>query len=400
MNNVPELSLCFNPDQATTFLLDMLRSSTNPLLSKLQLNVRPLLWGGYKQELVTMALQNSGSDISQVGFPLTEDLIAMNALLPISGQLIQKLGGQLAFHPVVWEIAHRHQEDRLWSMPWLIDPRALFYWKDIVDQAGINPDAAFASAEGMEDACQRMKAKGVEYPWVLGMADKFVVIHAITSWVWGKGGDFILPKGNRAVFLEPAALEGIEAFFRLGQYMPRENLSFRSAESHRFFIERKAAVTIGDYGSLKKFRAAIPPELRDLLGVALPPGPPLLAGSDLVVWRHSRKDHEVAHALSILFSTEVQIKYSDYMGALPVTEEALENLAEPGDSNMDVFIETLDKGRLFATTKFGGMLELQLAAGLTELWANLSQNPSENLKEIIQKSLEPVRRRFDMMNEK
>lgn len=398
--NPPELSLCFNSDQNASFLLDMLSASTNPLLNKLQLSVRPLLWGDYKQELVTMALKNSGADISQVGFPLTEDLIAMNALLPISGQLIQKLGGRLAFHPVVWEIAHRHQEDQLWSIPWLVDPRVLFYWKDMVDQANVNPHAAFASTEGMEDACQRMKTKGVEYPWVLGMADKFVMIHAITSWVWGKGGDFILPKGNRAVFLEEAALDGIEAFFRLGQYMPRENISFSAAESHSFFVERKAAITVGDYGCLKRFSAAIPAEMRHLLGVALPPGPPLLAGSDLVVWRHSRKDHEVAHALSILFSTEVQIKYSDYMGALPVTEEALENLAEPSDANMDILIETLDKGRLFATTKFGGMLEVQLAAGLTELWANLSQNPSEDLKEIIRKSLEPVRRRFDMMNEK
>ena len=347
-----------------------------------------------------MALQNSGVDMSQVGFPLTEDLIAMNALLPISGQIIQKLGGRLAFHPTVWNIANRHQEDHVWALPWLVDPRALFYWKDMVDQADVSLDTAFASVDQMEDTCQHMKAKGIEYPWVLGMADKFVTIHAITSWVWGKGGDFIQPKDNHAAFLEQAALEGMEAFFRLGQYMPQENISFSASESHRFFAERKAAMTIGDYGSLAKFRAAVSPEIRDLLGVALPPGPPLLAGSDLVIWRHSRKDNEVAHVVSIMFSTEVQIKYSDYMGGLPVTKDALENLAESGDSNIDTFIETLNVGRLFATTKFGGMLEMQLALGLTDLWANLLQYPSGDLKGTIKKTLGPIQRRFDMMNEK
>ncbi len=81
--SIPELSLCFNSDQKSSFLLDMLKSSANPLLRKLQLHVRPLPWGEYKQALVSMALQNSSADMSQVGFPLTEDLLAMNALLPI-----------------------------------------------------------------------------------------------------------------------------------------------------------------------------------------------------------------------------------------------------------------------------------------------------------------------------
>jgi len=329
---------------------------------------------------------------------LTEDLISMNVLLPIPAQLIAKIGGQSAFHPTVWKIANRHQEGRLWSMPWLMDPRALFYWKDMVDKAGVNPNAAFASTEGMEDTCQRMKDKGVEYPWVLGMADKFVMIHSIASWVWGKGGDFILPKDNRAVFLEQAALDGMEAFFRLGQYMPQENISFGASESHRFFVERKAAATIGNYGALNSFRAAVPAEMRDLLGVSLPPGPPLLAGSDLVIWRHSRKDDEVAQLLSALFSTDVQIKYSDYMGDLPVTKDALESLGESKDAEIDTFIETLNTGRLFSTTKFGGMLENQLSTGLMELWANLLKNPPDNLRESIQRTLEPLQRRFDMMN--
>jgi multiple sugar transport system substrate-binding protein len=397
--NIPELSLCFNPDQKSSFLLDLLSSSANPSLSNLHLNIHPLLWEDYKEELITIALYNRGSDISQVGFPLTEDLISMNALLPISGQLIKKIGGQSAFHPTVWNIANRHQEGKLWALPWLMDPRAIFYWKDLVDKADVTLETAFASAEGMENVCQRMKAKGVEYPWVLGMADKFVMVHAIPSWVWGKGGDFISAESEQAIFLEKAALDGIEAFFRLRQYMPPESHSLSASQSHRFFIERKAAATMGSYGSLSSFRAAVAPEMQEMLEVALPPGPPLLAGSDLVLWRHSRKEDEVANLLDALFSTEVQIKYAEYVGDLPVTKDALENLGKSGDTNIHTFIETLNKGRVFAVTKFGGLLELQLAAGLKGLWANLSENPPDDLRETIQRSLEPIRRRFDMLHQ-
>ena len=232
--NIPELSLCFNPNQQSSFLLDLLKSSTNPLINKLQINIHPMLWGDYKKNLVEMALRNSGSDMSQVGFPLTGDLIGMNALLPIAGQFITKIGGQTALHPICLEHCKPPPGRSSLSMPWLIDPRAIFYWKDMVDKTGASPHTAFASPEQMEDTCQRMKAKGIEYPWILGMADKFVVIHAIASWVWSKGGDFTLPKGNHAVFLEPPALDGMEAFFRLSQYMPPENLSFSASRISPF----------------------------------------------------------------------------------------------------------------------------------------------------------------------
>ncbi len=398
--NIPEISLCFNPDQDASFLSNLLKSSTNPVLNKIQLNIRPLSWGEYKQALVDMALHNTGSDMSQVGFPLTEDLVGMNALLPIAGKFMAKIGGESALHPTVWRIANRHQEGRLWSMPWLMDPRAIFYWKDMLNQADVNPDKAFASAENMENTFERMQAKGIKFPWVLGMKDKFVLIHSLPSWVWGKGADFISLKGNRAMFLQQDALDGIESYFRLSRYMPPENVSFGSSESHQFFVDRKAAATIGDFGALGKFRAAVSPEMRHLLGVALPPGPPLLAGSDLVVWRHTRKDEEVSHLLNALFSTEVQIKYSEYMGCLPVTLDALESLGDAKDDGVDMFIDVLSKGRVFATTKFGGMLELQLAITLIQVWAELAQNPTENLRETLRKSLEPVQRRFDMINER
>lgn len=397
--NPAELSLCFIPEQDSSYLLGLLKDSSDPALSKLQVDIHPMLWEDYKQEVISMALHNRGSDVSQVGFPLTDDLISMNALLPIPPQLIAKIGGEGAFHPTIWNIASRHKESRLWALPWLVDPRAIFYWKDMVDKAGLDAAVAFQTAESMEDACRRIKGEGIESPWVLGMADRFVIIHSIVSWVWGKGGDFISPDGKRAIFLEKDALDGMEAYFRLGQYMPANSHTLTATDAQRIFTERKAALTLGPYGSLKSFLAAVPADKRELLGVVLPPGPPLVAGSDLVLWRHSRKPDEVAQLISVLFSNEVQIKYAAYLGHLPVTKEALEQIATNGDQNTHTFIETLNKGRLFTATKFAGMLEAQLSAGLAGLWANLAQHPSENIRDVIQNALQPLRRRFETLQE-
>jgi multiple sugar transport system substrate-binding protein len=279
----------------------------------------------------------------------------------------------------------------------MVDPRALFYWKDMVDAAGVNAETAFQTAENMQTACQRMKDSGMEAPWVLGTADKFVIIHSIVSWVWGKGGDFISPDDNRAIFLDKAALDGLEAYFRLAQYMPDAGRPLSVAVAKRLFVERKAAVTLGPYGSLNGFLAATPAEFHDLLGVALPPGPHLIAGSDLIVWHYSQKIDEISRLLTVLFSTNVQVKYAEYLGDLPVTNEALDHLAKSTDPNVRTFITTLDKGRIFSTTKFAGMLEVHLAATLTRLWADLYERPPDNLREYLREGLDPVRRRFDAL---
>ena len=392
-----ELSLCFNHDQQSTYLSELLKSSAGQSLADLQVNIHPMLWDDYKQEITMMALYGRGSDVSQVGFPLTDDLIAMNALQPALPQLLAKIGGEGALHPTIRKIARRHEAGLIWGLPWMVDPRALFYWKDMVDTAGVNAETAFQTTESMEAACQRMKESGIEAPWVLGLADKFVIIHSIVSWVWGKGGDFISSDDHRAMFMEKNALDGLEAYFRLGQYMPDAGCPLSVAVAKRCFVERKAAVTLGPYGSLNDFLASTPPEFHDLLGVALPPGPPLIAGSDLVFWRYSRKIDEAAKLLSVLFSTNVQVQYAEYLGDLPVTIDALDHLARSNDSNVRTFIATLDMGRIFATTKFAGMLEIQLAVTLARLWAELFEHPAESLRASLQEALDPVRRRFDAL---
>jgi len=393
-----ELSLCFNPNQEDAYLSELLKSSTDLTLSGLQVDIHPMLWEDYKQEITSMALHSRGSDLSQVGFPLTDDLIAMNALQPFSPQLLAKVGGENVFHPIVKKIAKRHESGTVWGVPWMVDPRALLYWKDMVESAKVNPETAFHTAEDMESTFQHMQAAGVESPWVLGTSDKFVIIHSIVSWVWGKGGDFISPEGKRAIFLEKPALDGMEAYFRLQQYTPNAGEPLSVPTAKRLFVERKAAVTLGPYGSLNEFLDSVSPEHRDRLGVALPPGPPLIAGSDLVFWRYSYKTNEAGNLLKALFSSDVQVKYAKFLGDLPVTQEALNNLAQGTDENVRTFITTLDKGRLFATTKFAGMLEIQLASALTGLWSTRAGRPMDGLRDALQSALEPVQNRFDMLN--
>lgn len=396
--NPIELSLCFNSGQQTNHLAALLKASNDPVIADLTLAISPMLWGGYKSTITSMALYGRGVDVSQVGFPLTADLIGMNALRMISPRMMAELGGDMAFHPTIWKIAKRHKDGALWSLPWLADPRAIFYWKDLLGEAGVDAETAFQSAESMQATCQQLQAHGMEAPWVLGMADGFAIVHAIVSWVWGKGGDFISPDGTRAAFFEKNTLDGLESFFRLMPHMPQAGLPISVADARCWFVERKSAITIGPYGFLREFQAAASPAFRDQLGVAMPPGPPLVAGSDLVLWAHSRKTDQMLNLLYALFHPEIQLGYAEYLGDLPVTRAALEQLAVSEDENIRAFVGILEQGRLFSASKFSGMLEAQLAGVLADVWTDLAEHPTDNIRSQLQTALEPVRRRFDMLN--
>jgi multiple sugar transport system substrate-binding protein len=228
----------------------------------------------------------------------------------------------------------------------------------------------------------------MEAPWVLGMADGFAIVHAIVSWVWGKGGDFISSDGARAAFFEKNTLDGLEAFFRLMPYMPQAGLPIGVADAQRWFVERKSAITIGPYGFLREFQAAAPPAFRDQLGVSMPPGPPLIAGSDLVLWAHSRNTDEMLSLLYSLFNPEIQLGYAEYLGDLPVTRAALEHLARSTDENIRAFVDILEHGRLFSVSKFSGMLEAQLAGVLADVWKDLAEHPTDDIRSQLQIALE------------
>src|SRR3954468_16446192 len=59
-------------------------------------------WENARQEIKSMALYGGDTDVSEVGAPDINDLIAMNALRPFTHPEIASFGGAAAFAPVAW----------------------------------------------------------------------------------------------------------------------------------------------------------------------------------------------------------------------------------------------------------------------------------------------------------
>jgi multiple sugar transport system substrate-binding protein len=130
--------------------------------SPVELHIIP--WDNYKQELTAMALYGQGVDVSQVGAPVVNDLVAMNSLRPYTQKEIDSFGGASVFAPVAWNKMLSINEESEYAVPWIVDPRAIIYWRDMFEDAGVDEATAFTSFENMEQAFERLQEKGFQTP--------------------------------------------------------------------------------------------------------------------------------------------------------------------------------------------------------------------------------------------
>jgi multiple sugar transport system substrate-binding protein len=357
-----------------------------------QVRLRLLSWESAWAELVKVALYSHGPDVSEIGTTWVGNLIAMNALRPFAASEIAACGGSSAYMPSAWQTGKLYGDQVLWAFPWLADTRVLYYRRDWLDQAGIDEQSAFLDHAQLEQTLARLQSSGIRTPWVVPSRHALTTLHALASWVWGAGGDFLSPDGRRLLFNELAARAGIRAYFNLVRYLSPEARDLESTQADGLFQGGKAATII----SGPWVQRLLTPEVRPLVGVKAAPGVPFIGGSNLVVWRHTRQEKVALDFIHFLTSRDVQITCSHLTGLFPVRRDALESEAFANEPLYQAASESLKRGRSFPALTMWGLVEDKLSAELTQIWSSLLTHPELEVEATIAKHLDPLARRLSM----
>ena len=135
-----EFSICQSYNETTENVEEALAPFNARLRADARVRLHPLQWEDYRQELTWFAIHNQGPDVSQVGAPVVNDMAAMNVLRPFTRRDIAEVGGQEAFTQAAWESAQPLSEEYIWSLPWYSDARAMLFWRDMLEDAGADPE--------------------------------------------------------------------------------------------------------------------------------------------------------------------------------------------------------------------------------------------------------------------
>jgi len=267
----------------------------------------------------------------------------------------------------------------------------------MLEQARVDEQTAFQSFDQMQETFKRLQASGVATPWATSTGDRMDTLHTSASWVWGAGGNFVSADGKHPMFHLPEAQAGLKAYFSLYRYMPAEGqpLSFRRARE--MFAHRQVAARMADLPSLLSVaRPDAPTDVRARIGVALPPGPPLIGGSNLIIWQHSHHEQAALELVRYLVSPPAQKEYCQSLGYFPVRLDVLNQPPYSTDPHLQGYVRAIQHGRPFPTVRMAGMLEDRLATALGQISVDVITNPDSDLDALISNQVEPLARRLEL----
>ncbi len=369
---------------------------------RVHVRLRLLDWEKAWPELLTYALYDRGPDVAHVGSTWGGSLVAMNSLRNFTQQEIRTMGGAEAFLPQAWQSGWMPDRSEVWSLPWAAYTFLLCYRRDLLHQAGVDEEGAFADSEALAKTLGQLRAAGVETPWVVPVDPSFVdVLHHVASWVWGAGGDFISMDGQSSLLLQANTLNGLRSYLDLLRFMQPLFVHLDELAAQQIFARGGAGATILGSGTLYSMvmdqEAAS--EVLDNLGVVPVPGVPWIGGDNLVVWKHTQgyPERERAALALVRFLTSRAAQQASAQGEdvmLPTRPDAIGALPLSGSLLTQAVLRSLQTGRAYHSVAMWSRIETQLSSALGRIGEEILAGL--DTEQALQKHLEPLARRLEV----
>lgn len=355
------------------------------------------------------AIQNrQGSDMAIVGDTWLRGFHEMNALRPFSAVEINRMGGEEAFLAQALEMSRMPEDDHLWSIPWMIGTRNVFYHRDLLEKIGVQLETAFTTADQFEATLEHFRAAGVKYPFGMDLVGVDLV-HQAAAWLRGQGGDIMAEDGKRVSIDQPQSKAGLEKFFRLLRYIPPEALrdwvpQYLTTEVRRdwwsMFLQGEIPVGLSGSWFWNQIRTSLPPERLSQIGITTPPGVPFFGSNHLVIWNHTAQVEGALDLVRYLASKAAYNKVpADAPGSseFPARMDALDAPPFTTDPNYMAIRATIEKSRSFRQWHLGSMIEDRLTQAFYMIAQQVVGQPEAEIRPILDQHLNPLARHLNMV---
>jgi multiple sugar transport system substrate-binding protein len=362
------------------------------------INVTELSWDNAWSSLVRVALYKDGAEVSEVGSTWVGGFVGMDALRPYTLPEISKVGGAAAFLSSTWQSGSLIGDDALWAIPWLNDTRVIFYWRDMLEHAGIDEAQAFQSFEQLDETLARLQSRAIATPWAVTTRRTANTLYNVFSWVWGAGGDFMSADGKRMLVAEPEARAGLARYYRLYRYMPQRSEPMDGFATFELFQNRRVAAIVSGSWFLIWLRGHdLSPDILSRIGVSLLPGPSFVGSTNLVIWKHVPHEHEqlAAELVRYLVTSPALQDFYYRAGLLPARRDLLAQPPFSTDPYYQKIVEALEAGRPHTRITMWGLVEDRLVTALAQIWNEIRADPNQDIAAFIERSIVPLVQRLN-----
>jgi len=296
---------------------------------------------------------------------------------PFTQKELASIGDPSVFVPAVWDAMHvqRDKKTEVWAIPWLADVWLIYYWRDMLEEAGIDEETAFQTPERLEETMRRLQGSSAETPWGWRATTTATTLQCASSWIWEAGGEYVSTDGKDILFNQPEAVQGLVNYVKLHRYMPPG-------------VERQAATVVGTPGWFSSiYEQSTISDAPDRLGIAAPPGPAFVGGSGPMIWQHSHKTSEAVDLIRCLTGQQTKMDYFARMQQLPARLDVMEEPPYSTDSHYQVMTKALRGGRTYPAIPKWGALEKRLLD-------NVIANPDQDLEALVRPHMDALAQRL------
>jgi multiple sugar transport system substrate-binding protein len=347
-------------------------------------------------EIRKAAIYAQGADLAEVGSTQIASLVGMDSLRQFSAAETASFDGQQAFANSAWQAGFLSNEHGVWGIPWTTDSRVIFYRRDLLAQAGIDPQTAFQTVAQIEQTLQALQAGKAAIPFATATASPQVLPSFSASWIWEAGGDFIHPGGHEVAFNSPEAQLGLRNYFNLKKYFAPAARNLDTSATERLFCAGEVAVTYAGTWLVNAINGIGVDAVRENFGVVLPPGIPFVGGTHLVVFKNTHQTDLALDLLHFLSSAETLTKYPQLI-VLPARLKIVDSELLGDSAAHQVLNGALRRGRSFPAIPLWGLIEERFGNMLAQIWNQLDAQPEANLEQVIADSVNPLAERLNDM---
>jgi multiple sugar transport system substrate-binding protein len=350
-------------------------------------------WDRAWQTILMAAMEGKGPQLSQIGSTWTATLAMLEALRAFSEDEVNSMGGAHHFLPSAWETVKSQDRHEIWAIPWTIYTFVLFYRRDLLVRAGIDPDQTFTTPQAMRDGFTRLRKDEI-IPWAFPSLHPYAdLVHIASSWARANGGDFITADGVKPLFAKPEACTGLMDFFELFRFIPQSLRGLSVEECTHAFARGETAVLVGGVevaDELLQSPYAVQ-EMRDNLEMTTLPGVPWIGGDHLVVWKNVLADPEHEKAaldlVSYLSRKETQVQFFKIQNILPARSDAYDEITFSLDTTLPTVQRLLETGRPHPPVRLWRRIEAFLDEMLLEIGNRVIQTSTTDASETTKQML-------------
>ena len=338
----------------------------------IDVKVQLVSWEVQFDRIRNAAVSGEGPDVTQAGTTQVPFFAALNGFEDLSDR-VDDIGGEDAYAPGVWKTTQVVGRQGTWSVPWFTEARSIYYRKDLLEKAGVDPETAFDTWDSFRATLEKLKSSGAvdnENTYAFGSPGKqaFDLVHHVMPFVWDAGGSELNEEATASTIASPEAQEGVEFVADLlpaGLYDPTA-LEKDGTQVEESFKGGRLAVWIGGPWVLSTIPRmdddAWAPVARKNAAVApMPEGPSgsaftFVGGSNLQMFKSSENKDAAWELIKFLSQDSTQKAYANLMGFFPARLEPQEQAAKK-DANYQSFYEAIQDGRTYAPIPQWGQIE-------------------------------------------